>query len=192
MELEEISRTVSLGEENEQNQDGMFENTQPGPEDDNNLSEHLVYDIDEVFQRMERDGCSREKINLAREIMESMKNESESPPNLRNIEKCRLREKIAEVNKIILYLETKDITETNDLPLAIGRVVARRIVKRNVRKPKTEPWWKRRIKCQISKQRKDLSRLERLKSGELQNIKVRKGLEHRSISLEKERSDSNN
>ena len=52
--------------------------------------------------------------------MESMKNESECPPNLRNIEKCRLREKIVKVNEIIHYLETKDITETNDLLLAIG------------------------------------------------------------------------
>ncbi|XP_068738998.1 uncharacterized protein [Montipora capricornis] len=180
IELEEISRAVSLGEENEQNQNGMDENTQPEPEDNNNLSGHFVYNIDEVTQRMERDGCNREKINLAREIMESMKNESECPPNLRNVEKCRLRGKIAKVNEIIHYLETKDITETNDLLLAIGRVVARRLgVKRNERKPKTEPWWKKRIKLQISQLRKDLSRLERLKSGELQNITVREGLERR-------------
>ena len=164
VELEQISRAVSLGEENEQNQNGMDENTQPEPEDNNNLSGHFVYNIDEVTQRMERDGCNREKINVAREIMESMKNESECPPNLRNVEKCRLRGKIAKVNEIIHYLETKDITETNDLLLAIGRVVARRLgVKRNERKPKTEPWWKKRIKLQISQLRKDLSRLERLK-----------------------------
>ena len=112
--------------------------------------------------------------------MESMKNESECPPNLRNVEKCRLRGKIAKVNEIIHYLETKYITETNDLLLAIGRVVARRLgVKRNERKPKTEPWWKKRIKLQISQLRKDLRRLERLKSGELQNITVREGLERR-------------
>lgn len=180
VELEEISRAVSLGEENEQNEDVRDESTQPEPEDNGNQSGHFVYNTDEVIQRMERDGCNREKINLAREIMESMKDESECPPNLRNIERRRLREKIAEVNKIIHYLETKDITETNDLLLAIGRVVARRLgVKQNVRKPKAEPWWKRRIKCQISKLRKDLSRLERLKSGELQNTTVREGLERR-------------
>ena len=65
VELEEISRAVSLGVENEQNQNGMDENLQPEPEDNNNLSGHFVYNIDEVTQRMERDGCNREKINLA-------------------------------------------------------------------------------------------------------------------------------
>ena len=82
-----------------------------------------------------------DRIQLAREVFDSLKNESDSPPNLRNIERRWLREKVTEMNKMLTFIETKDITQTNELLLAAGRVVAKRLgVKQRERRPKIEPW----------------------------------------------------
>ena len=84
-----------------------------------------------------------------------MKKESDPPPNLRNIERRWLREKVNEVNKILTFIETKDIIQTNELLLAAGRVVAMRLgVKQRQRRPTMEQWWKRRINNQIAQLRK--------------------------------------
>ena len=84
---------------------------------------------------------------------------------MRNIERRRLRRKVNEVKKILTFIETKDITQTNELLLAAGRVVAKRLgVKQRERRPKMEPWWKRKINNQIAQLRKDVSRLEKLRS----------------------------
>ena len=55
------------------------------------------------------------------------------PPNLRNIERPRLREKVDEMNKILTFIETKVRTQTNELLLAVGRVVGKRLVLNNVK-----------------------------------------------------------
>ena len=99
---------------------------------------------------MEREGCNADQIQLAREVLHSLKYESDPLSNLRNIERRRLTEKVNEVNKILTFIETKDITQTNELILGAGRVV--------------EDEWKT---------------LERLRSGELHNIAVCEGLERR-------------
>ena len=46
-------------------------------------------------------------------------------------------------------------------------------IQRKEKDGKVEPWWKRRLKGQLAKYRKDLSRLEGWKVGELQNDKVK-------------------
>ena len=78
---------------------------------------------------------------MAREVLDSLKDKSDTPPNLTNIERRRLREKFNKVNKILTFIETKDITQTNELLLGAGRVVAKRLgVKQRERRPKMEPW----------------------------------------------------
>ena len=42
-----------------------------------------------------------------------------------------------------------------------------------------EPWWKRRLNGQIAKLRKDLSRLDKLKSNQLKSMAATKQLETR-------------
>ena len=66
----------------------------------------------EIVNRMEEKGCSMEEVQLA---------------NSRNIERKRLKEKVDEVNKVLAFMETKDTTHTNELLLAAGRVVAKRL-----------------------------------------------------------------
>ena len=77
-------------------------------------------------------------------------------------------------------METKDITPTNRLLLAAGQVVAKRLgVKKQQRKEKIVPWWKRRLNGQVVQLRKDISRLARIKSDELNNALLLESLEER-------------
>ena len=47
--------------------------------------EHSVITVEEVIWRMEDEGCSEYEIQLAKEILDSMENESGPFSNLRNI-----------------------------------------------------------------------------------------------------------
>ena len=106
---------------------------------------------EKVIADMEKGGCNIEEIQLAREILETVKKGEDPPPNLRNVERKRLKEKVKEVNKVLAFMETKDITQTNKLLLAAGQVVAKRLgVKKQQRKEKVIPWRKRRLNGQVA------------------------------------------
>ena len=53
VELEEILRAVSPGEENEENEEVRDERSQPEPEDNDKLSGPFVYNTDEVMKKMD-------------------------------------------------------------------------------------------------------------------------------------------
>ena len=77
-------------------------------------------------------------------------------------------------------METKNITQTNRLLLAAGQVVSKRLgVKKQQRKEKVVPWWKRRLNGQVAQLRKDINRLERIKADELNNVLLQESLEER-------------
>ena len=67
-----------------------------------------------------------------------------------------MKEKVKEVNKVLAFMETKDITQTNKLLLTAGKVVVKRLgVKKQQRKKKVVPWRKRRLNGQVAQLRKD-------------------------------------
>ena len=135
---------------------------------------------EEVIADMEKGGCSIEEIQMPREILESVKKEEDPPPNLRNVERKRLKEKAKEVNNVLAFMETKNITQSNRLLLAAGQVVSKRLgVKKQQRKEKVVPWWKRRLNGQVAQLRKDINRLERIKADELNNVLLQESLEER-------------
>ena len=86
---------------------------------------------EQLIAHMEKGGCSIEEIQLAKEILESMNKEEDPPPNIRNVERKRLKEKVEEVNKVLAFMETTDITQTNKPLLAAGQVVAKRFCVKN-------------------------------------------------------------
>ena len=157
VELEEIRREVSRGgvtvanSEEVENQEGIHGEVEKHSDTENDndrmhetSSEEMS--TEEVIADMEKGGCSIEEIQMPREILESVKKEEDPPPNLRNVERKRLKEKVKEVNKVLAFMETKDITQTNRLLLAAGQVVAKRLgVKKQQSKEKVVPGWKRRL-----------------------------------------------
>ena len=146
VELEEIKRELRHDMQRGETVDDVENHPHQGEEEhtenwNDHPHEYSEKNVEDVVCRMEREGCNADQIQLTRGVLDSLKNESDPPPNLRNIERRRLSEKVNEVNKILTLMETKDITQTNELLLAAGRVVAKRLgVKQRERRPKIEPW----------------------------------------------------
>ena len=70
----------------------------------------------------------------------------------------------AKVNRVIELIETKYITQTNNLIKAAGVSVADQLgLKKYKGGKKKDPWWKRRIEEDKKQLRKDINILERVK-----------------------------
>ena len=97
------------------------------------------------------------------------------PPNLRHVERKTLKREVSKINSVLKDIPTSNITDTNKLLKAAGRVVAKRLGLLRERKKNglKEPWWKRRLKNKIEKMRKELSRLDRWKKQEIRNQRLK-------------------
>ena len=78
------------------------------------------------------------------------------------------------MDKIVTYITPEDLLQCNRLLKASACVVTRLfgIVKKEPKK-KQEPWWKKRLNGQIRVLRKDLGKLECIKSEKLKNRDTR-------------------
>ena len=69
---------------------------------------------------------------------------------------------------MIELIETKNITQTNNLIKAAGVWVADQLgLKKYEGGKKKDPWWKRRIEEDIKQLKKDISILEKVKKGQI-------------------------
>ena len=75
------------------------------------------------------------------------------------------------MNKVSNYIETGNITQTNNLLRAVSTLVGERLglAIRGRTYQKKEPWWKRRIEGNITELRKHISILNRERKGELRS-----------------------
>ena len=74
----------------------------------------------------------------------------------------------ARVKRVIELIETKNITQTNNLIKAAGVWVADQLgLKKSEGRKKKDPWWKRRIEEDIKQLQKDINILERVKNGHI-------------------------
>ena len=72
----------------------------------------------------------------------------------------------AKVNRVIELIETKNITQTNNLIKAAGVWVADQLgLKKYEGRKKKDLWWKRRIEQDIKQLNKNINILERVKKG---------------------------
>ena len=189
LEIEEIKRSLEA-RESDNNTPGIeendnFENESGNVEDmlgeRNSGHERVYYNSDTIYDTMRQDGCCEENISIVQMILSEMENqEQQKPPNLRNIERSRLRKVAEELNGVICYINTTSITETNRLLVAAANVAAKRVgFKVSEKKERVDPWWKRRIQQKINDIRKDISRLERRTAGHSVNPEIIQKLEQK-------------
>ena len=119
-------------------------------------------------------GIDEEDIRDMQEIWDQMEMD-EMPPNLRHVEKKKLKIEISKTNAILELMNTSNITDTNKLLRAAACVVAKHMgfMKKKQKKADKEPWWKKRIKKKIDTMRKEVSRLERWKKQEIKNRRLK-------------------
>ena len=97
-------------------------------------------------------------------------NPDKIPPNLRYIERKKVKEATNRINKVISIITTENITETNTLIRAAANCVADMVeYKQRDINEKREPHWRRRILEKQKKLRKDLGQICRMKRNELRN-----------------------
>jgi len=79
---------------------------------------------------------------------------------------------VREVNKVLPYFQNSNISETNNLIIAVSVWVARRLGLKRQRQTGTahpEPWWKRRIERDIKELQRSINLMTRHKNGEVKS-----------------------
>ena len=88
--------------------------------------------------------------------------------SFKKVDMNTLNRTTAKVNRVIELIETKNITQTNNLIKATGVWVADQLgLKKYEGGKKNYPWWKRQIEEDIKQLKKDISILERVKKGQI-------------------------
>ena len=79
--------------------------------------------VQDLCNTMRREGVSEDDIDLVKLVLEEREKGNAPPDNLRNVDRKILKQHVAKINGILKYIPTKDITDMNNLLLAVGRVV---------------------------------------------------------------------
>ena len=96
--------------------------------------------------------------------------------DLKKVDRWKLQQETAKVNRVLKYVKTNNITETSKLIKGVSIVVAEnlgmKVNRQNnmgtrQRGKNQEPWWKRRIQSDIKKIQSEFSILQRKERGEL-------------------------
>ena len=84
--------------------------------------------------------------------------------SFKKVDMNTLNRTTAKVNRVTELIETKNITQTNNLIKAVGVGLADQLgPKKYEDGKKKDPWWKRRIEKDIKQMKKDITILERVK-----------------------------
>ena len=86
---------------------------------------------------------------------------------LKKVDIKTLNRTTAKVNRVIELIETKNITQTNNLIKAAGVWVADQLGLKKYECGKNDPWWKTRIEEDIKQLKKDINILEMVKKGQI-------------------------
>ena len=78
---------------------------------------------------------------------------------LRKVEKGKLFTEVREVNELLKKIESKDMTEDNDLFYLGAALVTNLFEKTKTKDEKKQPWWKRGLETQDKELNKNLGRL---------------------------------
>ena len=187
LELEMIKRSVIEEEEREANnvvEDGreQVDNEKCVNVDLNN--ENVVNDVNVEENDQQNGGFVVEDNVLEnilsesqREIVENLRKiyvekKTAEGISFKKVDKNKLKKEMNRVNQVIRHIETKDITETNELIKAATVWVAEQLgLKKTEFRAKKDPWWKRRIEDDTKRIRNDVNILGRDFRGELSHKK---------------------
>ena len=142
--------------------------------------------VQDLCNTLKREGLSDADISLVKSVLEGREKGNSPPDNLRNVDRKILKKYAAEINRILKYIPTKNITEMNSLLLAAGRVVQLKVgIKRSDNGKVQEPLWKRRHRLKMSRIRADLGRVEWWKRDESKSSDLKCELERKYLVKKK-------
>ena len=194
IEIEEVNREIEGHQEDPEVEDvDVFPNiiTQSEEAQENVENQENRWVKEHILRKMEEDNVGEDKIRLREKLLDQIQTkEDTNPPNLRSVDRRKVKEKTKAVDSIIHYIPITDLEEINNLRKAIAHVVARDLgIKTSGRKKTQVPWWKRRIEGQIKILRKEVSQLQYLKEEKLKSERTKKylmdkyNIEERGLNL---------
>ena len=182
LELEEIRRGIHTPMEREQEEVNEEINTARHFEEEqtpaNSDTREVANDETDVFEIC--DSIPQEDRTIANELKEMVgKHKKDTFLPFKRVEQRKLRDAARRVNSVLEHIQTKNITQTNELALTAAWWVAKEVGLKEGKKEgsKKEPWWKRRIEKDIDCLRRDVNRLERQKQGKMGQKGKRKARE---------------
>ena len=110
VELDEIQRKIK--EEQNTEEPGIELQNMCDQQRSQNEYDVELMNTENLFNRLEDQGLTNDEIRLVEEVAERMKTDK-APPNLRNAERKQLKSKSAEINKVLNYIVTENITPTS-------------------------------------------------------------------------------
>ena len=117
-----------------------------------------------------QEGISLEQDALRNRILHVMQLEQRvGLPSLKSCDRAKLRVELGKVNEAVKRIQTHNITELNSLLYAAAYVTTERMgmLKERRGRRTDEPFWKRRAKRNIDTWRKDLSKIEEVRRGNM-------------------------
>ena len=153
-------------EDREEADDEMIEEDTDNPHEssDNDIPGETGIDSTEESESI-RDMTAEQKMIYDRIKARLQEDNDEIICNLKKADQWKLTQETQKVNKVLKYIRTSNITETNNLIKAASMVVAENmgmdVRKKNAnRSDRKEPWWKRRIQESIKTILKGISVLD--------------------------------
>ena len=121
-------------------------------------------------EKQQQEDTSPELDALSYRILEIIKQkERVGLPSLKSCDRTKLKAEVGKVNEAVKRIQTRNITELNSLMYAAAYVTTDRMgmIKGRKGRRTEEPFWKRRIKRNIETWRKDLSKIEEVRKGNM-------------------------
>ena len=152
-------------------------------EEENNITPEYTQSLDDVTETAEPNNrtelnfsveeASEEELDIVNELNEiyNLKENCEGVM-FKKVEYKKLNTAIREVNKVLPYFQTSNISETNNLIIAVSVWVARLLELKRQRQTGTvhpEPWWKSRIERDIKDLQKSINLMTRHRNGEVKS-----------------------
>ena len=152
----------TIEQERPEQLDTEYEPTQDGTD----------FTTSEFYILTERE-LTEEQLEMIKIICElSRKKKKITNISFRIADRKKLREITGNVNKVLEYIMTVDVTETNDLINAVAVYVSQRLgLKQRKDEVSQEPFWKRRIQRDINELRKTVGKLDRYLRGQIKDVK---------------------
>ena len=95
-------------------------------------------------------------------------------PSLKSCDRANLRVELGKVNQAVKRIQTHNITELNSLLYAAAYATTGRMgmLKEKRGRRTDEPFWKRGVKRNIDTWRKDLSKIEEVRRGNMRSLQI--------------------
>ena len=151
IEIETIRRKIEHKGMGEVNEGAMEESDNTADIDDENGDKNHA------------DSANEEPIRTAKNVLGDSEGDEfgKTEVNLKYGDKEKIKEEVIKMNKVLEHVKITGFTHCKNVTQATMRIVGEDVgMKKSNAKKKKEPFWKRRIMRDISRLRKDLSRIE--------------------------------